>query len=34
MGQPLNPDVFVYQMEVICETGEVFPVKGNVSLIR
>jgi gliding motility-associated-like protein len=33
-GQPVNQDVFVYQMEVICETGEVFPLKGNVSLIR
>ena len=33
-GQLLNPDVFVYLIDVICETGEVFSIKGDVTLIR
>ena len=33
-NQPVNSDVFVYQLEVICGTGELFVTKGNVTLIR
>jgi len=33
-GVLLNPDVFVYVVDVICETGEPMSIKGNVSLIR
>ncbi|MCW3463367.1 PKD domain-containing protein [Chitinophaga nivalis] len=33
-GTPLNPDVFVYYAEVICDTGESTLLKGNVTLIR
>ncbi|HVI46625.1 MAG TPA: PKD domain-containing protein [Chitinophaga sp.] len=33
-GTLLNPDVFVYYAEVICDTGEFFTLKGNVTLIR
>lgn len=33
-GKPLAPDVFVYQVEVICETGQIFSFKGDISLIR
>jgi gliding motility-associated-like protein len=33
-GKPQEPDVYVYQVEVICETGQVFSYKGDVTLIR
>ena len=33
-GQALTPDVFVYQIEVICGNGQPFVSKGNVTLIR
>jgi gliding motility-associated-like protein len=33
-GQELTPDVYVYVMDVICENSQVFPVKGNITLIR
>ncbi len=33
-GQSLTPDVFVYEAEIICDNNEVFPVKGNVTLIK
>ncbi|WP_170234113.1 PKD domain-containing protein [Segetibacter aerophilus] len=33
-GKPQEPNVFVYQIEVICETGQVFSFKGDVTLIR
>lgn len=33
-GKPLDAEVFVYQIEVICETGQVFSYKGDISLIR
>ena len=33
-GQLLNPDVYVYMIEVICETGGVLLYKGNVTLVR
>lgn len=33
-GKPADADVFVYQLEVICETGQVFTLKGDVTLIR
>jgi gliding motility-associated-like protein len=33
-GKPQEANVFVYQIEVICETGEVFSFKGDVALIR
>ncbi len=33
-GQPLTPDVFVYEAEIICDNNEVFPMKGNVTLIK
>ncbi len=33
-GQPASADVYIYQMEIICENGEVMPVKGNVTLLR
>lgn len=33
-GQKASPDVYVYIMEILCENGQVFPVKGNVTLLR
>ncbi|SEA71102.1 gliding motility-associated C-terminal domain-containing protein [Chitinophaga terrae (ex Kim and Jung 2007)] len=33
-GVPLNPDVFVYYAEIVCDKGGVTLVKGNVTLIR
>ncbi len=33
-GQPLNSDVFIYQIEVVCSSNEVYVLKGDISLIR
>jgi hypothetical protein len=33
-GVKLTPDVYVYTMEVICGTGSIIPIKGNVTLIK
>nr|WP_295867138.1 PKD domain-containing protein [uncultured Chitinophaga sp.] len=33
-GTLLNPDVYVYYAEIICDSGESIIMKGNVTLIR
>ena len=33
-GLELVPDVYVYIMDVVCENSQVFPIKGNVTLLR
>lgn len=33
-GELLNPDVFVYYVEVVCDKGGVNLLKGNITLIR
>jgi gliding motility-associated-like protein len=33
-GKVLQPDVFVFIMQVICDNGQVFTSKGNVTLLR
>jgi gliding motility-associated-like protein len=33
-GNKLNPDVFVYVTEVVCDNNSVLTFKGNVALIR
>jgi gliding motility-associated-like protein len=33
-GHELSSDVFMYQMQVECANGNVFPISGNVTLIR
>jgi gliding motility-associated-like protein len=33
-GVPVNPDVFVYIAEMICDSNEEFTLKGNVMLLR
>ncbi|HUR10465.1 MAG TPA: PKD domain-containing protein [Flavitalea sp.] len=33
-GKKADADVYVYIIEVICETGEIFPFKGNVMLLK
>ncbi|WP_198315789.1 PKD domain-containing protein [Chitinophaga tropicalis] len=33
-GQLVNPDVFIYIIELICDTNEAFTIKGNVMLLR
>jgi gliding motility-associated-like protein len=33
-GQPMPGGVFMYQIEVQCAEGEVFPLTGTVTLIR
>lgn len=33
-GMPAQSDAYVYIIEVICENGQIVPIKGNVTLIR
>lgn len=33
-GQPLNPDVYVYMAEMICDNNEPMLMKGNITLLR
>ena len=33
-GAILQPDVYVYTLEVICQNNNILPIKGNVTLIR
>lgn len=33
-GATLPPDVFVYVVEALCESGEIMTIKGDVTLIR
>jgi gliding motility-associated-like protein len=33
-GKPASSDVYVFQVEVICENGQVIPFKGNIMLMR
>ncbi|PJJ76535.1 gliding motility-associated-like protein [Thermoflavifilum aggregans] len=33
-GAALPPDVYVYVTEMVCDNGEVFQLKGNVTLLR
>lgn len=33
-GQPVNPDVFIYVAELVCDSNEDFTMKGNVMLVR
>ncbi|MCL6524216.1 MAG: PKD domain-containing protein [Thermoflavifilum sp.] len=33
-GEALPPDVYVYVTEMVCDNGEVFQIKGNVTLLR
>ena len=33
-GKQVPQDVYIYVMEVICENGELFSYKGNITLIR
>ncbi len=33
-GKKLNPDVFVYTMDLICDNGSVLTYHGNISLIK
>jgi hypothetical protein len=33
-GKVLQPDVFVFIMQVVCDNGQVFTSKGNVTLLR
>lgn len=33
-GKPLNSDVYVYIIEVLCANNMVIPFKGNITLIR
>lgn len=33
-GNKLQPDVYVYIMEVMCANNVVFPFKGNITLVR
>lgn len=33
-GKPAASDAYVYIIEVVCENGQVIPIKGNVTLIR
>ncbi|WP_305856915.1 PKD domain-containing protein [Flavihumibacter rivuli] len=33
-GKPAEVDAYIYIMEVICENGQIVPIKGNVTLIR
>lgn len=33
-GQRLNPDVYVYIIEILCDNNILLPLKGNIALIR
>jgi gliding motility-associated-like protein len=33
-GKPVDVDTYLFIVEVICENGQVIPIKGNVTLIR
>lgn len=33
-GVPLSPDVFVYIIDAVCDSGELMELKGDISLIR
>ncbi|WP_146154338.1 PKD domain-containing protein [Chitinophaga ginsengisoli] len=33
-GQPVDPDVFIYVAELVCDSNETFTLKGNVMLVR
>jgi gliding motility-associated-like protein len=33
-GKKMMPDVYVYVLQVVCDNNVVFPIKGNISLIR
>ena len=33
-GKKLNPDVFVYTIDIMCENNTILNYKGNIALIR
>ncbi|WP_298732096.1 PKD domain-containing protein [uncultured Chitinophaga sp.] len=33
-GIPVNPDVFIYYAELVCDSNETFTMKGNVTVLR
>jgi gliding motility-associated-like protein len=33
-GVPLQPDVYIYAIDVVCANNTIFPFKGNITLIR
>jgi gliding motility-associated-like protein len=33
-GKPCTCDIYMYQMQVICADGTIFPISGNMTLIR
>jgi len=33
-GKQLNPDVFIYTLEVICDNGSVLIHRGNIALVK
>jgi gliding motility-associated-like protein len=33
-GRALNPDVYVYRIDVVCENNEMLQFKGNVALLK
>jgi gliding motility-associated-like protein len=33
-GKPVDMDVYVYIVEVICDNSSIVPYKGNIALIR
>lgn len=33
-GHTLDPDVYIYKMEVICSNNQVFPLNGNITLLK
>lgn len=33
-GQVVNPEVFIYYAELVCDTGEIFVLKGNVTVLK
>lgn len=33
-GKPVDPDVFVYHLEAVCEGGETYFEKGNITVFR
>ncbi|WP_306452327.1 PKD domain-containing protein [Foetidibacter luteolus] len=33
-GRPQASDVYIYMIDIVCDNGNIFPMKGNVTLLR
>ncbi len=33
-GEPVNPGVYVYHIEAVCNNGQIVKKKGNVTIVK